>query len=592
MSSSLSQVFRKKKVSTKDMNDFSRDGFQDLPETFEPESDFKSLSDSDLQHLFNKNVDFFIKVDQFNTDLSKKLDLLNVLNHHSQKGISFKDTISLLQSEHSDLLTPKLYNDWDEFLHIIYKKNKYLSFTMTRLNEYLEKYTEMIDDIENHLIHILNEAFSETFIKNIIYILDNYDTVEIFQKSYKTSDNETLNKLHTLSYDPELNFVKLFNENFFSDSTYDILKEIQTKMINMRSSSSEPDSKKIKKLQNQIKNISQDIQNAMKENNRKQIMSLMNKRNPLQQELNKLLAKQSTEDEVPRKECNNKICDLENGSKGIEDPYSKECENAKDLVHLSDEYCYNTTNPHGIRKILIDAYADKPENMHRRPFEKSDYTKVLGDHYGNKLYEKQTNIRASRKKYKKLRLNAEAIKKEKEILEDKIIPFLNVLEDSSPEDETEITSMIKNDLFTDDLPEVWKDYMNQMLSIGFTNKKTIEIQTQQKENDINTKETEFYQLTLKCCKELNNSFPDLREAVIYIQNTYFNLDQFMNVYEEQNEEPSEVNILHELSLHVKERIHEEWAKFAYQDLEEIFDNSINYNTFFVYKGVEELIQKI
>lgn len=201
-----------------------------------------------------------------------------------------------------------------------------------------------------------------------------------YRCSYKNNgdcykiNSKNANKIHARV---RKNFPHYFNDNDDKDDNDDN-DDKDDKMESLY--------KKIEELEGQLQDINKQQVEAQRSNNRQHIIRLMRSKPPLTKELHRLKAEYESKLENPRKECHNKLCLLDDGKTGLEEPYTKNCDKPESLIELSDHLCYDVEHQQGIKGIIQNSNTIS-KSFSNIPFTQIDYEKVIKN---SKIGEKST----------------------------------------------------------------------------------------------------------------------------------------------------------------------------------------------------------
>lgn len=135
--------------------------------------------------------------------------------------------------------------------------------------------------------------------------------------------------------------------------------------------------KLLTKYETESKEIRESISKAARSGERDKIKQLMARGPKLQKKISILRSYLEKNVKSPRPECSNNLCDLHGFKDGLEDPMTTSCEDPKDLIKLSDDYCYSIS-PEGIKKYMGDSSGREPKkNMINLDYTLKDYLTML-----------------------------------------------------------------------------------------------------------------------------------------------------------------------------------------------------------------------
>ena len=359
--------------------------------------------------------------------------------------------------------------------------------------------------------------------------------------------------------------------------------------------------KEIENIENKLKEVRDNIQNAIRNNDRNKIRELMKKQRELTEKLTKLNVEQEKENEVkhPRKECSNKICTLDDGSKGLEDPYLRECESAKDLVLLSDKYCYNKSSKNGVRKALHTDDYEHGINMFRKEFTKEDYNKILGETEGTGLYNKQIQIRKSRKHFLKSFEETQKLNNELDFFDEYLIPYLERLKDyfwrwsdvdTDIELKKDMIQDLKENMLPNDLQPWSKNYIDEISDVTNERVNYEYVDSRHRELIEDYEEIKKKQgiQEYNTGKLIELSYPDLHEAITYIQQNYFYLKLLKYNYKKVSDQPELVDTIFN-KLNTLSNENDDVFEIVFSAVKELVDDKFSLNNFFSYQTLENYI---
>ena len=146
----------------------------------------------------------------------------------------------------------------------------------------------------------------------------------------------------------------------------------------------------LSKYETESKGIREGISKAARTGDRDIIKQLMARGPKLQNKISMLRTYLDKTVKSSRPECKNTLCDLKGFKDGLEDPITSSCEDPKDLIKLSDDYCYSKSDD-GIKKGMgYSSGRESRKNMINIDYTLKDYEtmRVIDGrtHYYNQKY--------------------------------------------------------------------------------------------------------------------------------------------------------------------------------------------------------------